>query len=763
MKSEVVDRLRTKVPACLCESPHWVVWRRVERGGKATKIPFNARTGEPADSTDPSTWSSFEEAMGAFQADDRCAGIGFVFYAACGFAGVDLDGCIEDGQVAPEAQAIIDLLNSYTEVSPSGRGVKVFLVGRKPASAGCRCDLVEGMSHLEVYDDKRFFVVTGDHMPGTPPTVEDRQGELSALCDRFWPTRSGAVATSAAEPASEPAGSAARRSVPQIDMATREARCKAYLEKCPDAISGQGGHNVTLRAACECFRFGLDEGAAASVMRWFNNGKTGAERWSDKELDHKLESARHKVDAAGEFGVRLIDIRRDPSAMRPEQIAALMTDVGNAARLVKRYGNRIRFSYGPQQWLTWDGRRWKPDDRGAIVKLCKQTALAILDEAEHLEDKAQRALVGWAMASQRRDRLSAMAALAQPDVGVGPDELDADPWAFNCLNGTIDLRTGALRPHCQDDLITKLAPVECDPHATCPRFDRFLQEVFASDDELTTFVQRWHGHCLTGDVREQYLLIYYGQGNNGKNVLLDTVSAVMGDYAGEAPPDLVTVRKHPEHPTEIADLLGKRLVVASETERDAELRLQFVKRITGNARLKARRMREDYFEFTRTHKMILVSNNRPAVREDTEAVWRRLRLVPFNVVIPPAQRDPTLLAKLRPEWPGILTWMVRGCVDWLRDGLTEPAAVVFATKEFRGNATSLDGFLRDCCTIELGSTCVTAELHAAYADWCGRHRRIPLERRAFAAALKEKGCSPDKIQGRWHWVGLRLDRTESWT
>ena len=748
--------IRRNVPAGLRERAQWVCWKFVERHGKKTKCPIRSTDGRFASSTDPATWDTFEEATRACQRHSGLAGIGFVFSADDPYAGVDLDDCVVDGEIVTEARAILELLNSYTEFSPSGHGVQVFLQARKPANVACRSDNVEGFDHIEVYDNKRFFTVTGDRVPGTPPTIDDRQPELEAICSRLWPQRSKAPKVQTINDAAAPP-----RPTSPVDMATREARCIAYLEKCPDAISGQGGHNATLRAACECSRFGLDDEAAWRVMRRFNDKKTGGEQWSDKELAHKLESARHKVEAAGELGVRLVNLRPDASAMRADQVAGLMTDVGNAARLVQRYGHKIHFLYGHQRWLIWEGRRWKPDDRGAIVKLCKQTTLAILDEAKRVGGEAQKKLITWALASQRRERLTAMAALAQPEVGVGPDDLDADPWALNCINGTIDLRTGELRPHCQDELITKLAPVEYDPNARSPRFDCFLQEVFDRDMELIVFVQRWHGHCLTADVREQYVIIYYGQGNNGKNVLLDTISAVMGEYAGEAPPDLLTVRKHPEHPPEIADLLGKRLVIASETERDAELRLQFIKRITGNARLKARRMREDYFEFTRTHKMILVTNNRPAVRENTEAVWRRLRLVPFDVIIPPDERDPVLMDKLRAERPGILAWMVRGCVDWYREGLTEPPAVLLATQEFRGNTNSLEGFLRDHCSLAGGLCCVTAELRAAYSEWCARHRQIPLEGKAFAAALKEKGCFPDRLHGRRHWVGLGLDRDES--
>ncbi len=739
------------VPQCLRDTPQWVLWKLVERGGKPTKVPVAPNTGWNASSTDPATWGTYKQATFRAMGSETYRGVGFVFTEADPYCGIDLDDCIVDGQLTPEAREIIDSFPTYTEVSPSGKGVKLFLRGRKPEHAGCATGKIEGMARIEVYDSGRFFTVTGCQLDGTPREVADCQQQLEELCERLWPKpQARPVAASTPSPAHHMGST-------EQDMPARERRCMNYIERCPDAISGNGGHNATLRAACECYRFGLDETAAWSVMQWFNDRKTGGERWTDCELNHKLDAARKKVDQAGEFAVRLVDVHVDAAEMSTQQVAALMTDVGNAARLVQRYGNRIRYCYGPEQWLVWDGRRWKIDERGMIVRLCKKTALAILDEAKKVEGDAQDELIRWAMSSQKRDRLTAMAALAQPDVAVGPDDLDADPWAFNVLNGTIDLRTGEIEPHNQTDLITKLAPVEFDPDATCPRFDAFLERTFAGDVDLIRFVQRWHGHCLSADIREQYLPIYHGEGNNGKSVLLDTLSAVMGDYAGEAPPDLVTVRKHPEHPTEIADLLGKRLVIASETERDAELRLQLIKRLTGNARLKARRMRQDYFEFGRTHKMILVTNNRPTIKEDTEAAWRRLRLVPFDVIIPKDERDPDLIRKLSHEYSGILSWMVCGCVDWLREGLTEPDAVTIATEAYRGAANSLDAFLIERCSMADGLMCATSDLLAAYGEWCAQHRRVPLQGKALAAALKAQGCIPTKVSGQRHWIGLDLD------
>lgn len=556
-------------------------------------------------------------------------------------------------------------------------------------------------------------------------------------------------------PKAAPVGEAGRE---HIGMDARERRCRAYLEKCPDAVSGSGGHDATLRAGCECFRFGLDDDAVWRTMRWFNDRKTGGEQWSEKELEHKIESAREKVLDAGELGMRLANPAGEAASPEFDRVAALRSDVGNAARLVRRYGDRVRYCYGPGWWLVWDGRRWKPDDRGQIDQLCKKTALAILNEAKHASDAERDAIVAWAMKSQQRERLTAMAALVQSDLAVGPDDLDADRWLFNCRNGTIDLRTGKRRPHREADLITKVAPVNYDENAVCHRFEQFLNEIFGGDHDLVRFVQRWLGHCLTGAIEEQYLPIWHGEGNNGKSVLLETTTGIMGEYASVAPPELLTVRKHPEHPTEIADLLGKRFVVASETERDAELRVQLIKRLTGDRRLKARLMRRDYFEFDRTHKLVLVTNNKPVVKEDTESVWRRLRLVPFKVVIPKEQRDPKLFETLRDEWPGILAWMVKGCLDWQREGLGEPEAVMVATEAYRGAANSVEAFLAERCTLSAGVATRAGDLRAAYAEWCATNVRVPLRGREWGAALRAKGCADGRPDGVRHWIGVALVR-----
>lgn len=544
---------------------------------------------------------------------------------------------------------------------------------------------------------------------------------------------------------------ASRDATDRVPMSERERRCRAYLTKCPEAISGQGGHDATLRAACECFRFGLDRATARSVMDWFNDSKTGGERWNDKEIEHKLDSAETKV-GRGEFGVRLGAIGGG-DGMTIEDVARLTTDVGNAARLVLQHGHRLRYSYQHGSWLAWDDRRWVWDRSGASVHAAKQTALSVLDEAKPTAgtDEFERK-TKWARTSQHHARITAALALAQPDLSVLSESLDSDPWLLNCLNGTLNVRTGELRPHDPADLITRLAPVRFEPAARCPRFMDFLDRIFAGDEDLIAFVRSWHAYCLTGDIRHQYLPIYHGDGNNGKSVLLDTIALLMGDYASTAPPDMLTVRKHNEHPTEIADLLGRRLVVASETEQDAELRIQLVKRVTGDARLKARFMRQDYFEFDRTHKMVLVTNNRPVITEATEAIWRRLLLVPFGVVIPPGERDPGLCESLRDEHEGILAWLVGG----FGEALEIPDSIRLATDTYRGRRNSFEEFLDAECDLGDGAVTLSSEISDRYHLWAKSGGRSEIKGKSVGAVLRSRGCQQTMSDRARAWRGISL-------
>ena len=275
-------------------------------------------------------------------------------------------------------------------------------------------------------------------------------------------------------------------------------------------------------------------------------------------------------------------------------------------------------------------------------------------------------------------------------------------FLLNVENGTIDLRTGKLRPHQREDLITRLAPVKFLPGAKCPTWLRVLDEIFAGDTGLDSLLEdalrrlpdrRRH--------RIRFCRFSTGPGANGKTTILTVLLEILGpDYAIVAPPGLLTLKKGERHPTELASLFNKRLVVDSETAEGAQFNENLVKQLTGGDKIRARRMREDFWEFSPTHKILMCTNHKPEIRETKNAIWRRVKLVPFNVTIPEDQQDARLPDRLRAEYPGILAWCVEGCLDWQELGLEIPPAVEDATKEYRRESDVIGEFLGSECTID---------------------------------------------------------------
>ncbi len=379
----------------------------------------------------------------------------------------------------------------------------------------------------------------------------------------------------------------------------------------------------------------------------------------------------------------------------------------------------------------------------------------------------------WALESESAKRINAMLDLArsEPCIPILPENFDGDVFLLNCPNGTIDLRSGILREHRREDYITKLCPTEYHPNAPCPIWEGFLTAIFPDaedepDREMITFMQRSLGRCLTGDVTEQILSIFWGVGANGKSTFINAAFDTIGsDYCLKANKELLMASKSERHPTEIANLWGKRLVVASETDQGRKLNEALVKDLTGGEPQTARRMKEDFWSFLPTHKIILITNHKPRVEGRDEAIWRRVRLVPFTTIfwdpndpskdasqLPENRRqDKQLGEKLKAEREGILAWLVRGCMDWQRGGLTLPEKVKVATQEYRVEEDTLLKWIEeDCITGDKDYCCRSQKLYLAYKDWCEKANETPLAQKYFGPALEEMGFTKKTSNGVWY-------------
>lgn len=460
----------------------------------------------------------------------------------------------------------------------------------------------------------------------------------------------------------------------------------------------------------------------------------------------------------------------------PTGITAERTDLHNAERFVAMFGHDLRWVGPWAKGLAWDGTRFEIDEVGHWPHAAAETARAMFEEAvvalrsAMARDDADRikiakADMAWAAKSQSSSRLAAMVQVARtmPSITVAHERLDADPMLLNVANGTIELRSGELRPHRRDDLLTKRAPVVFDPHATAPTWDAFLLRAMGGSSELVAFLQRLIGYALTGDVSEHVVAFFWGPGANGKSTFDATLHAMLGDYATPAPRGLIFRSRGERHPTELASLHGRRFVTCSEIEEGQAFDEALTKDLTGGDPIECRRMREDFWSYRPTHKLFLAGNHKPTVRGDDEGIWRRIRLIPWIVTIPEAERDRALPEKLRAELPGILAWAVRGCLEWQARGLDAPDAVRKATATYREENDTLGEFLRLTVTFDAAATVARKELREAYEAFCTENGAEPLGARRFAARLREHQVGETsvrvgaKVVNGWRGVRLATD------
>jgi putative DNA primase/helicase len=437
------------------------------------------------------------------------------------------------------------------------------------------------------------------------------------------------------------------------------------------------------------------------------------------------------------------------------------TDTGNAERLVARFGRDLKYCHPWKKWLVWDHRRWKVDDTAAVDRMTKETVRFMYREAALLNDAEDaKSHANFAIASEKKDRRVAMMLLAksEPGVSIQPHELNLHPWLFNCLNGTLDLRTGVLQPHCRDDLITQLCPVEYHPDAKCPLWDQTLNRFLAPD--LIPYLQRLAGYALVGLVRDHVLPVIYGSGCNGKSTILGALLDTVGtDYGMKASHDLLMVRTHKPHPTELADLFGMRLVAAVETEEGKRLNETLAKELTGGDRVRARRMNEDFWEFKPTHKIFLATNSEPTVRGTNRGIWRRLKKIELTAFVDDTTADQSMPEKLRGELPGILAWCVRGCLDWQKLGLETPKSVIQTTQDYRKEQDILGMFLAEHAIIKNGHTVLCKDLYDAYKAWAEASNEYCMTNNMFGRKLRERGIVSDNRNPKsYRGIGLRDSR-----
>ncbi len=438
------------------------------------------------------------------------------------------------------------------------------------------------------------------------------------------------------------------------------------------------------------------------------------------------------------------------------------TDTGNADRFAVVSGDDFRFCALWKKWIRWDCRRWAIDECEAILERAMKFIRYCRSVAETFpngEEKSQ--VLSWLGKSESHAKLTAMLSLARAKLSVIPDSLDSDPWLFNVQNGTLDLRTGEIRPHDRADMITKISPVEYRPFEECPKWKKFLEEILLGRQEVINYLKRFLGYCLTGLTREQLFVIAWGLGENGKTVIANVLLHIFGDYAGEFPTESLMVRKNEGIPNDLAALRGCRLAMFAESESGQRLAESRLKSLTGGDLVAARYLYGEFFSFTPQCKLILRTNHRPHIRGTDHAIWRRVSLIPFEYKVPADKKNAQLTEELKAEASGIFNWLIEGCMNWQQEGLKQPVMIEEATEDYRQEEDVLGDFLKQKTATDVSGRTQSKTLYDAYVGYCQANGLHELSQKAFSMTLEERGMKKIKAKNGNYWHGILLQLSEA--
>ena len=440
-----------------------------------------------------------------------------------------------------------------------------------------------------------------------------------------------------------------------------------------------------------------------------------------------------------------------------------LTDVGNAERFVAMFKDHVKYCTIYKKWFIWNGKRWEQDDTGKIITYAIECVRNIIHDADLLPDGDKRkALIQHSLKSESSSRLKALLDIASgmPAITVRSEELDRNPWLLNCQNGTLDLKTGKMQEHSPKDFITRICAAEYNAECPIPLWTQLMMKITGGDKEYMRYIQKALGYALTGDISEQAIFILYGTGSNGKSTMLNIFAALLDGYAQSTSSDTFMQKKNESVNNDIARLKGARFVSAIEMEEGKRMAESLIKSMTGGDKLVTRFLYGEFFEYIPQFKVFLAVNHKPDIRDTTNSIWRRIKLMEFNNTFTEQERDKNFPTKIMAsELPGILAWAVEGCLMWQQEGITAPDIVAKATRIYKEEMDSFSHFFNECCIVREGARVSNKMLRAKYDEWCSENGERGLTQRPFSRKLRERGyetrnSSPNGT-AEWHGFTLR--------
>ena len=741
-----------KIPQELKDLEQWVCWKGIiNEKGKISKIPINPKTGGGAMSNNPATWSDFQTALKAAETL-KLQGVGFVFDE--GYFGVDLDNATDELK-----QEFITKLQSYTEISVSGNGIHIICRGKLP-------DGSRRKGKIEMYDTRRFFVMTGNAIGDFP--IRDGTEAIKELHTKYVVDK---------EPTKYMVNLQQTRTELTDDEVIRKASNSKngnlftlLLQGNWEGLSYQSQSEADM-AFCNMLAFwtGKNKTQMDRIVRmsglyrekWDN--KHGKATYGEMTLDNAIAKTLNTYDpnrdskevnynaTTGEVNIQSTD-KYDTN------------DTGNAKRIVGKFGTNLRFNFENKQWMLWSGKQWIPDVKNQIKTMAEMVAQDMKQEALTQDDKElQKAMLKNTERALSTNGKEAMIKEAQhiEQIPCINQDFDRNPMLVNTESGIVDLKTGETKPHDKNLMQSKIIHQVID-QTTPQLWLKFLGEIFNNDDELIRFIQKAVGYTLTGSIQEQCMFILYGDGANGKSVFLEILATLMGDYAVNAQVDTILSKKGvgTNANSDLARLKGARMVTTSEPNEGSKFNEGLIKQITGGDRITARFLYGKEFEFHPEFKLWLATNYKPVIRGTDMGIWRRIRLIPFEMKFTKEKQDKMLAQKLLKELPQILNWAITGALLWQKEGLESPTSVEAATKDYKNEMDIINTFVDECCQIVKNYETPAKEVYDEYANWSKQGNEYLMSLTRFG---KELGKRFEKRKTRTGivYVGLRLSKHDT--
>ncbi len=724
------------IPQDLKRLKNWVCWC-------GDKLPKNPYTGGNAQSNNPETWSSFEQAIKAVK-KYSFDGVGFMF--SDGYFGVDLDKCIDNQDFIDE---FVETLQSYTEYSKSGQGIHIICKGRLPDGARRK-------GNVEMYQSGRYFIFTGN-IYGKKRAIRDCTESIKILHSKYLDTARPKIAPK----------EIIKVNFNDDEIIDKGRSCKSGM-LFQALLNGNWEGIYTSQseadlAFCNMLAFWTQKNYSQMDRIFRNSGlyrpkwdeKRGQFTYGEKTLNKAISHCQdvYSPNLVEDDTTLAVGVFGKKGGVKKPLKEYDMTDTGNAQRFIDKYKGNVRYSYVSKTWSFWDGKKWQEDLTGELKKLVDEMLEDMKREAFDCDDEEkQEALLKWCTKSQSSKMKQNLLTESQhlDGVPVLPQEMDANADMFNCQNGIVNLRNGELLPHDSNMLCTKIGYSEYDnaKDKKPERWLKFLDEITDGDKELQRYLQKAVGYSLTGSIREQCAFFLYGVGNNGKSTFLDIIRDIAGSYSANVQPETIMIKRYDGNSanSDIARLKGSRFVTSVEPNEGLRLNEGLLKQLTGEDTITARFLYGKEFEFKPEFKLWCGTNHKPTIRGTDVGIWRRIRLIPFTVQIPKHKVDKTLKYKLRKELPQIFNWAVEGCLMWQEEGLEPPKCVQDAVNEYKNEMDILASFVESCINVVYNANAETKanDLYETFSCWAKENNEYVMSSTKFGKEFSKK--FPNKVR-----------------